>query len=86
MSQYDSAAIESIRSKPQEGDTPMPQATVTREDLDALILAVSHAEFAELDTAQLKTMFKQPQAGIIIDVKSFLDKNRMSRDFTYWRL
>ena len=33
---YDSAAIESIRSKPQEGDTPMPQAPVTREDLDAL--------------------------------------------------
>ena len=56
------------------------------QDLDALILAVSHAEFAELDTAQLKSMFKQPQAGIIIDVKSFLDKNRMSRDFTYWRL
>ncbi len=55
-------------------------------DLDALILAVSHAEFAQLDTGRLKSMFKRPDAGIIIDVKSFLDKDLLSADFTYWRL
>ncbi len=55
-------------------------------DLDALILAVSHREFAGLDVATLRSMFKNPAAGIVIDVKSSLDKNRLAREFLYWRL
>jgi UDP-N-acetyl-D-galactosamine dehydrogenase len=55
-------------------------------DLDALILAVSHKEFADLDVARIGAMFKNPAAGIVIDVKSFLDKDRFAREFLYWRL
>ncbi len=55
-------------------------------DLDALILAVSHAEFASLDAAHLKAMFKNPAAGIVIDVKGFLNRDELSGQFDYWRL
>ncbi len=55
-------------------------------DLDALILAVSHDEFAALDLARLKSMFRQPEAGIILDVKGFLNKPEISDQFAYWRL
>ena len=61
---------------------PLTQLT----DLDALVLAVSHAEFAALDANRIKAMFKDPARGIIIDVKGFLDKDALSREFTYWRL
>lgn len=55
-------------------------------DLDALVLAVSHAEFAALDADRIRAMFKEPARGIVIDVKGFLDKDALSREFTYWRL
>jgi UDP-N-acetyl-D-galactosamine dehydrogenase len=55
-------------------------------DLDAVILAVSHADFARLDADRLAAMFRRPQAGIVIDVKGFLDRNALSARFDYWRL
>ncbi len=55
-------------------------------DLDAVILAVSHADFARLDADRLAVMFRQPEAGIVIDVKGFLDRDALSRRFDYWRL
>lgn len=56
------------------------------QNLDALILAVSHQEFAALDPEKLKAMFRQPEDGIVIDVKSFFQKDVLSAHFTYWRL
>lgn len=61
---------------------PLPELN----QLDALILAVSHAEFAQLDAGRVAAMFKNPKNGIIIDVKGFLDRDALSRDFRYWRL
>lgn len=61
---------------------PLPELM----QLDALILAVSHAEFAQLDAGRIAAMFKNPKNGIIIDVKGFLDRDALSRDFRYWRL
>jgi UDP-N-acetyl-D-galactosamine dehydrogenase len=55
-------------------------------DLDALILAVPHAEFAQLDAGRIAAMFKNPENGIVIDVKGFLDRDALSRRFDYWRL
>jgi UDP-N-acetyl-D-galactosamine dehydrogenase len=55
-------------------------------ELDAVILAVSHAEFARLDVNRLKDMFRIPEKGIIIDVKGFLDRDSLARHFSYWRL
>ncbi|PKN36332.1 MAG: nucleotide sugar dehydrogenase [Deltaproteobacteria bacterium HGW-Deltaproteobacteria-20] len=54
--------------------------------LDALILAVSHGEFAQLDASRIAAMFKDPASGIVIDVKGFLDRDALSREFKYWRL
>ncbi len=56
------------------------------KDLDAVILAVSHAQFAKLDADRLAGMFRRPESGIVIDVKGFLDRDALSRRFTYWRL
>ncbi|SFJ47802.1 UDP-N-acetyl-D-galactosamine dehydrogenase [Desulfomicrobium apsheronum] len=61
---------------------PLPEL----RQLDALILAVSHAEFAQLDAARIGAMFKNPACGIVIDVKGFLDRDALSREFKYWRL
>jgi len=61
---------------------PLPEL----RQLDALILAVSHAEFAQLDTGRIAAMFKNPANGIVIDVKGFLDRDALSRNFHYWRL
>jgi UDP-N-acetyl-D-galactosamine dehydrogenase len=61
---------------------PLPELM----QLDALILAVSHAEFAQLDAGRVAAMFKNPKNGIIIDVKGFLDRDALSRNFRYWRL
>ena len=61
-----------------------PLAELT--NLDALVLAVSHAEFAALDADRIRAMFKEPARGIVIDVKGFLDKDALSREFAYWRL
>jgi UDP-N-acetyl-D-galactosamine dehydrogenase len=61
---------------------PLPEL----RQLDALILAVSHAEFAQLDTDRIAAMFKNPASGIVIDVKGFLDRDALSRAFKYWRL
>ena len=55
-------------------------------ELDAVILAVSHAEFARLDAGQLQGMFRIPENGIVIDVKGFLDRDSLSQHFSYWRL
>jgi UDP-N-acetyl-D-galactosamine dehydrogenase len=61
---------------------PLPEL----RQLDALILAVSHAEFAQLDASRIAAMFKDPASGIVIDVKGFLDRDALSREFKYWRL
>ena len=61
---------------------PLPEL----RQLDALILAVSHAEFAQLDAGRIAAMFKNPAGGIVIDVKGFLDRDALSREFKYWRL
>lgn len=61
------------------------QPLTALRDLDALILAVSHAEFARMDAAALQAMFRCPEAGIVMDVKGCLDKTSLS-GLTYWRL
>ena len=61
------------------------QSLTTLHNLNALILAVSHAEFARMDAAALQAMFRCPEAGIVMDVKGCLDKTSLS-GLTYWRL
>lgn len=54
--------------------------------LDALIIAVSHAEFLDLTEADFATMFAKGKR-VIIDVKGILDrKTFVDADYSYWRL
>lgn len=58
----------------------------TLQDLDALILAVSHAQFSELTAARCRSMFRHPEKAIIIDAKGFFDKTVFQQELAYWRL
>ena len=55
-------------------------------NLDALILAVGHADFAAHDPQTLRSWFRQG-SGVVLDVKSFWNAKAM-RDagLAYWRL
>ncbi len=55
--------------------------------LDALILAVAHAEYAALDLAELKKRFADGQNAVLLDVKSCWNA-KAARDLGYahWRL
>lgn len=46
-------------------------------DLDALILAVAHREYAALTPEKVKAMFRDPSQAIVFDVKGFFDKKAM---------
>lgn len=56
-------------------------------DLDALILAVGHSEYATLDKESLRAFFARPDQGVLLDVKSFFDKNMLKESgLNFWRL
>ena len=46
-------------------------------DLDAVILAVSHRESAELPPEKLKTFFRNPESAFVFDIRGFFDKQAM---------
>ena len=46
-------------------------------ELDALVLAVPHRSYGELDAARLKAMFRDPAKALVFDVKGLLDKQAM---------
>ncbi|MCR5814777.1 MAG: nucleotide sugar dehydrogenase [Desulfovibrio sp.] len=55
-------------------------------ELDALILAVGHKDFAKLSLAQLSAMFSKKPA-ILMDIKGFFDQNACRQaGFDLWRL
>jgi UDP-N-acetyl-D-glucosamine/UDP-N-acetyl-D-galactosamine dehydrogenase len=53
-------------------------------DLDALILAVSHQEYLNMGQLKLTGMIRVD--GVMIDVKSVLDPNKIDRGVKYWSL
>ena len=52
-------------------------------DLEALILAVNHAEYVA-DEKGLAARLKK--GGVLVDVKSVLDRRQLRSDLTYWAL
>jgi len=52
--------------------------------LDALVLAVSHAEYVTEGTEALVSRVRD--GGVVIDVKSVLDPSRVGRGIHYWSL
>jgi UDP-N-acetyl-D-galactosamine dehydrogenase len=54
------------------------------ETLDALVLAVSHAEYVKLGTEALTRRVRN--GGVVVDVKSALDASRVRDGIHYWSL
>lgn len=54
------------------------------KDLDALIYAVSHRKFKSIPSAELFERIKKP--GIMLDIKSALDRSEVPKGITYWSL
>lgn len=58
-------------------------------DIDAIVMAVPHAEFKELSLDNLKTFYKKTasEKKILIDVKSvFSRQEAINKKFVYWNL
>ena len=56
-------------------------------DLDALIVAVSHKQFKELDKDKISALYKDGKK-ILFDIKGIYDINeyKSDSDYLYWRL
>lgn len=56
-------------------------------NFDALIFAVGHNEFLNIDEVTLRGMFKNNQKRVLIDVKGIFDKKALEKlNYLYWRL
>lgn len=56
-------------------------------DLDAIILAVNHSQFAELTPSDLSKFYNGNLNKVLIDVKGVLDKKEFeAAGYNYWRL
>ena len=56
-------------------------------DLDAIILAVPHREYLEIDFVELKSWFRNTDCPVLVDVKGALDKDEAKKaGFELWRL
>lgn len=57
------------------------------KDADAVIFAVSHKEFLELNIEQINDLYSKNSSKVLIDVKSIFNQKEMEKlDFTYWSL
>lgn len=56
-------------------------------DLDAVILAVSHRAYAAFAPADIRARFRDPDKGVLMDVKALYDPAAMrASGLDYWRL
>ena len=57
------------------------------KDLDAIILAVGHDEYKEIDLKDLEKYYLNKKNKILIDVKGIIDKEEASKlEYNLWRL
>lgn len=70
-------------SSEMEHEYGVSLSTTLRSDYDAIILAVNHREYMQLDEAYFKTLLKDGK-GIFVDVKGIY-RNQI-HDLTYWSL
>jgi len=57
------------------------------DDLDGLIIAVSHNAYKELGIKRLRTMFRDPEKAVIADIKGILDLDEArEQKVSVWRL
>lgn len=70
-------------SSEMEHEYGVSLSTTLRSDYDAIILAVNHREYMQLDEAYFKTLLKDGK-GIFVDVKGIY-RNQI-QDLVYWSL
>ncbi len=56
------------------------------KDLDGLIIAVAHKNFVQMGMGDLLRPLRSQKDGVLIDVKSILDQNKVPGSLKYWRL
>lgn len=56
------------------------------KDLDGLIIAVAHKNFVQMGMGDLLKPLRSQKDGVLIDVKSILDQNKVPGSLKYWRL
>lgn len=72
-------------AKTEYGVTLRPMEDLT--SLDALILAVGHTAYEGITPEGAAGMFTNPEAAVVLDVKSFWNRDAMQRHVrAYWRL
>jgi UDP-N-acetyl-D-galactosamine dehydrogenase len=54
--------------------------------LDGLVLAVAHQAYVQMDLADLLTLLRRHDNGVLIDVKSVLNPSQVPSSLKYWRL
>jgi UDP-N-acetyl-D-galactosamine dehydrogenase len=55
-------------------------------NVDGLVIAVAHRTYAEKGLQELLKPLRNQQEGVVIDVKSLLDRSKLSSSLKYWRL
>lgn len=58
------------------------------KDMDAVIVAVAHNEFLDLDKASVSSFYHEKHAKkVLMDIKGLFDRNEyLTEDYIYWRL
>jgi UDP-N-acetyl-D-galactosamine dehydrogenase len=56
------------------------------KNVDGMVLAVAHRTYTEMGLQELLKPLRNPQDGVVIDVKSLLDPATLPKTLKYWRL
>ena len=56
------------------------------KNVDGLIVAVAHRAYAKMSLQELLKPLRNQQEGVLIDVKSLLDRTKISPSLKYWSL
>ena len=73
----------------KEAEQEYGYSLVQFEDIpkvDAVIVAVAHKQFIDSGISKLLDLFKSPEEGVLIDVKSVFNAVQLPATVSYWRL
>ena len=57
------------------------------KDMDAVIIAVAHEDFAHLTKDEISGYFNPAnKTKVLLDIKGILNRKEYEKDFSYWRL
>ncbi len=56
------------------------------KNVDGLVIAVAHRTYTEMGLQALLKPLRDQQDGVVIDVKSLLDQEKLPKTLKYWRL